>query len=57
MDLTYESDAWAVSAFKSLDTHGKGYLYKQEILDPIYDQGVQGHHSVEELLKGMVPTF
>lgn len=40
------------SVFKALDTHGKGYLYKGEILEPIYDQGVQNHHTLDELIKG-----
>jgi hypothetical protein len=35
-----EPDGWALTTFKALDTHGKGYLYKNEILEPIYDQGV-----------------
>jgi len=37
MDLNFETDSWAVSAFRALDSHGKGYLYRSEILDPIYD--------------------
>lgn len=51
MESSFE-DAWAVSAFKALDTEAKGYLYKSEILGPIYDQGVQNHHTLDELIKG-----
>lgn len=40
MDISFETDVWAISAFKALDSHGKGYLYKEEILAPILNQGV-----------------
>ena len=40
MDTFFEADAWTASAFKSLDFHAKGYLYKGEILSLIIDQGV-----------------
>lgn len=39
MEIHYE-DVWAMSAFKALDTDLKGFLYKDEILGPIIDQGV-----------------
>ena len=35
-----DTDSWSLTTFKALDTQGKGFLYKDEILEPIYDQGV-----------------
>jgi Ca2+-binding EF-hand superfamily protein len=48
-----EGDVWAELAFKALDSTGKGYLTRKEILEMISDQGVMQHHSLDELFKGM----
>lgn len=52
-----ETDGWVSITFKALDTHGKGFLFKNEILEPIYDQGVQNHHTLDELIKGKLQMF
>ena len=37
MESSIETDSWALTAFKALDTDGKGFLYKEEIMLPIID--------------------
>lgn len=55
--ISVEYDAWAKTSFQALDTHGRGYLYKNEVLEPIIDQGVQNNHSLDELITGKNPSF
>ena len=47
-----EGDIWATLAFKALDSTGKGFLTRSEILEMISDQGVMQHHSLDHLFKG-----
>jgi len=43
MDSKQKASTYAQKAFAALDTTSKGYLTKDEILEPIYYHGVETH--------------
>ncbi len=51
MESKQKAISYAQRAFNALDTTCKGYLTKDEILEPIYYHGVETHQSLSGLLR------
>ena len=50
---TSQVESWDLRAFKAFDTEAKGYLYRDEILELLINQGVYNHHSLSVLIKNL----
>jgi len=47
------SSEWTLRAFFALDTEGKGFLYKKEILSVLRDEGVMEHRGLQDFVSDL----